>query len=233
MKKQIIVILLSIVVIQNNAFADIMTEIAKRDSTNPIRISRDSGFVLYTQNGYIHTDYFSDGFGESSIAAYEIHEDTIRLIVRIKTWDFAFRIYDYFYERDGIDEFTVEVHDYYLVELVYVNDKLETYCNRINDINTNGFIYNEAKISSAINEVSDYYPTYPYLEKDLIEGMNIQITALTNERTNELAENSYTFETYDYYYNILIDDKEVRINGCLLEFSNTVDYRAALLGQQR
>jgi hypothetical protein len=76
----------------------------------------------------------------------------IKLIVRIKTWDFAFRIYDYFYERDDIDQFTVDVHDYYLVELVYVNDKLETYCNRIKDINTNGFIYNEAEIGGNINE---------------------------------------------------------------------------------
>ena len=84
-----------------------------------------------------------------------------------------------------------------MVELVYVNDKLKTYCNRIRDINTNGFIFNEAKISGNINEVPSYY-----LTKDLTEGMKIKIAALTNERTNALAVNSYEFKTYDYYYHI-------------------------------
>jgi hypothetical protein len=165
-----------------------------------------------------------------SIVAYQIHEDAVKLIVRVKTWDFAYRIYDRFYERDGIDRFTVEVHDYYLVELVYINDRLETYCNRIKNINANGFIYNEAEIGGNINKVPGYYyQTSPYLETKLTEGMKIKIVALTNERTNALTENSHEFETYDYYYHILIDDKQVRINGYLLDFGNKVDYRAALL----
>jgi hypothetical protein len=164
----------------------------------------------------------------NSIVAYQIYEDAIKLIIRIKTWDFAFRIYDYFYERDGIDQFTVEVHDYYLVELVYVNNRLETYCNHIRDINANGFMYNEAEIGGNINKVSGYYLTYPRLEPEPKEGMKVKIVALTGERTNTLAENSGSLEVYDYYY-VLIDGKQVRINGYLLDFSNKVDYRAKLL----
>ena len=229
MKKQIILFFLSIVVIQNNISADIMSELARRDLQNPIPLTESSHYVLYAKDGYLHTEYRADSFGVPSIVAYQIHEDTIKLIVRIKTWDFAFRIDDYFYGRDRIDEFTVIVHDYFLVELVYINDRLETYCNRIRDINTNGFIYNEAEISVNINEVSGYYLTSPHLEIDLTEGMKINVTALTGERTNTLAENSYSFETYDYYYHILIDGQQVRINGYLLDFSNKVDYRTTLL----
>ncbi|MDR2543439.1 MAG: hypothetical protein LBC80_08345, partial [Treponema sp.] len=44
-----------------------------------------------------------------------------------------------------------------------------------------------------------------------------------------LAVNSYTFKTYDYYYHILIDDKQFRINGYLLDFSNKIEYRTTLL----
>jgi hypothetical protein len=231
MKKRVILFLLTIVIIQHNISADIMTELAKRDSKNPIRLAEYSGNVLYAKDGYLHTEYWSDTIGELSIVAYKIDEDAIKLILRMKTWDFAYRIFDYFYERDGIDldQFTVEVHNYYLLELVYVNDRLETYCNRIRDINTNGFIFNDAEISGNINEASDYHPTYPYLETELTEGMKIKVAALINERTNATNENSHEFKTYDYYYHILVDDRQVRINGYLLDFSDKIDYRATLL----
>ncbi|MDR2922070.1 MAG: hypothetical protein LBU85_01865 [Treponema sp.] len=156
--KKIILFLLTITVTHSGISADIMTELAKRDGKNPIYLGEYSHNVLYAKDGYLHTEFRQDGSDSPSIVAYQIHEDAIKLIVRIKTWDFAFRIYDYFYERDGIDRITVEVHDYYMVELVYVNDKLETYCNRIRDINTNGFIYNEAKIGSNANY--DLYGSY-------------------------------------------------------------------------
>jgi hypothetical protein len=207
-----------------NINADIMTEIAKRDRDNPIRLIEYSSCVLYAEDGYLYTEYWADGFDAPSIVAYQIRQDMIKLIVRIKTWDSAFRIYDRYYERDGIDQFTVDVHDYYLVELVYVNDKLETYCNRIRDINTNGFMYNEAKIGGTINKVPQgtYYIFYPRYSITLTEGMETKIVSLTNERTNSLTENSYEVDTYDYYYQVLIEDKQMRINGYLLDFSNRI-----------
>ncbi|MDR1174309.1 MAG: hypothetical protein LBK83_02395 [Treponema sp.] len=211
--------------------ADIMAELAKRDRDNPIRPIEYSSCVLYAEDGYLYTEHWADGFGVPSIVAYQIRQDMMKFIVRIKTWDFAFRIYDYFYERDGIDQFTVDVHDYYLVELVYVNDKLETYCNRIRDINTNGFIYNEAKIGGNINKVPQgtYHIFYSRYDITLTEGMETKIVSLINERTDSLAENSYAVDTYDYYYNVLIEDKQIRINGYLLDFSNKVDYRSQIL----
>jgi len=228
MKKQVI-LLLSIVIIQYNINADIMTELAKRDRQNPISITEFIRYGLYASNGYLHTGFWQDGFGESSIVAYKIQEDSIQLIVRIITWDFAYRIYDYLFLRDGIDEFTVVVHDYYLVELLYINGRLETYSNRVRDINTNGFIFNDAKINSNVNEVSIFSPTSPPLEMDLTEGLKVKITSMINERTNALTASSHSFQTYDYYYHILVDDKQVRINGYLLDFGNKIDYRAKLL----
>jgi hypothetical protein len=109
---------------------------------------------LYAKDGYLHTEFLSDSSDVPPIVAYQIQEDAVKLIVRIKTWDFAYRIYDRFYERGGVDQFTVEVHNYYLVELVYVNDKLETYCNRIRDINTNGFIYIDRRQTSKNKRLS-------------------------------------------------------------------------------
>ena len=229
MKKQLVLFLLSIIIIHNNISADMSAELAKRDRNNPIFLGEFSGYVLYARNGYLHTEYWNDGFGIPSIVAHKIREDNIKLIVRIKTWDFAFRIYDYFYERDGIDRFTVDVHDYYLVELVYVNGKLETYSNRIRDINTNGFLFNEAEISSNIKKVKYHHPTYPPLQIDLAEGMKVKIAAFTNERTDMMTMNSMSFQTYDYYYHILVYDQQVRINGYLLDFSNKIDYRTPLL----
>ena len=66
-KKQIILFLLSLIVIQNNVNADIMTELAKRDRNNPIRLFEYSSFVLYARNGYLHTEYRNDDYGEPSI----------------------------------------------------------------------------------------------------------------------------------------------------------------------
>jgi hypothetical protein len=229
--KKWLLFFISIFFIYSNINADMMTEISKRDRDNPIRLIEDSAYVLYAKGGYLYTEYWEDGFGMPSIVAYQIQQDMIKLIVRIKTWDFAFRIYDRFYERDGIDQFIVDVHDYYLVELVYVNDKLETYCNRIKDINTNGFIYNEAEIGGNINKIPQgtYYIYYPRYNITLTEGMETKIVSLTNERTDSLAVNSYTVDTYDYYYQALIEDKQIRINGYLLDFSNKVDYRSPIL----
>ena len=154
MKKRLILCVLAFILIRNNINADIMTELAKRDRDNPIHlIDEYSPYVLYAKDGYLYTEYHADGFGEPSIVAYKIDEDAVKLIVRIKTWDFAFRIYDYLYHRDGIDQFTVDVHDYYFVELVYAEERLVTYCNRIRDINTNGFIFNEAEINRNINKI--------------------------------------------------------------------------------
>jgi hypothetical protein len=221
---------ISIVFIYSNINADIMTEISKRDRNNPIRLIEYSPCVLYAKDGYLYTEYWSDDFGVPSIVAYQIQQDMIKLIVRIKTWDFAFRIYDYYYARDGIDQFTVDVHDYYLVELVYANDKLETYCNRIRDINANGFFYNEAEIGGNINKIPQnvYHIFYPRDDITLTEGMEIKIVSLINERTDSLSENSYTVGTHDYYYHVLIEDKQIRINGYLLDFSDKVDYRSQL-----
>ena len=229
MKKWVILWVLTIVIIQHSINADIMAELAKMDRDNRIRLNEYSSNVLFAENGYLRVAYFDDGSDVPSIVAYKINEDNIKLIVRIKTWDFAFRIDDYYYQRDGIDHFTIDVHNYYLVELVYVNDRLETYCNRVRDINTNGFMFNDAEINDNITKVPRYYrPTYPCLEKDLEKGIKVKIASLTNERTNEMVD-SYESETYDYYYHIVVDGQQVRINGYLLDFGDKIDYRTPLL----
>jgi hypothetical protein len=235
MRNKWILIFISIGCVNSDINADIITEIAKIDRDNPIRLIEYSNYVLYAKDGYLYTEYLNDDFGEPSIVAYQIRQDMIKCIVRIKTWDFAFTIYDSFYERDGIDQFTVDVHNYYLVEFVYINDKLEIYCNRIKDINANGFIYNEAEIGVNINKIpkDEYNIFYPRYDITLTEGMKIKVVSLTNERTNSLSENSYTVSAYDYYYNVLVEDKQIRINGYLLDFSGKIDYRSQMLSSRK
>ena len=73
MKKQVILFLLSIVIIGNSINADIMAELAKRDRKNPIRIAGDSHCVLFAKDGYLHTEYWEDGFGVPSIVTEYIY----------------------------------------------------------------------------------------------------------------------------------------------------------------
>jgi len=210
-----------------------MTELAKRDIGNGIPISEHSYSYMYTKDGYLYTANWSDIISEPSIVAYKIQKDAISLLIRIISLDQAYRENYTTKDRDSWDWFTVTVHDYYLVELLYKNDKMVTNYKPvmdIRDINTVGFIFNEAKISGNIKKLSnDYYMTYPRLETKLTEGTKIKIASITYLRTKDLSENSSGLEIYDYYYNILVNGKQVRINGYLLDFENKINYREKLL----
>jgi hypothetical protein len=59
--------------------------------------------------------------------------------------------------------------------------------------------------------------------------METKVVSLINERTDSLSKNSYTVDTYDYYYHVLIEDKQIRLNGYILDFSNKVDYRSQMV----
>jgi len=205
-----------------------MTELAKIDPDNAIPIAGRSYNKLYAKNGYLYTDSFTDTLLEPSIVAYNIQEDAIKIIIRNISTGYAYR--EKYNTDDEEDWYHITVHDYYLVELLYKNDKLETSCKPVKEINTEGFIFNEAKISDNINKISEYYHlTYPRLETKLTEGTKIKIVSMTDIRTKTLSENSSGLEIYDYYYNILVNGKQVRINGYLLDFDNKMDYRTKLL----
>jgi len=224
MKKQTILILLTIFIITTNINADILAELAKRDGKNPIHLTDSS--VLYSKDGYLYTEYWADGGDMPAIVAYKIRGNSVNLIIRIKTWDFAYREDNDFNKVK--DEFIVTVHNYYLVELSYINDNLVINSKRVKDINAEGFIFNEAKINGNVKEVTGYYITTPYLKEHLKEGDKIKVAEFTNIRANQLMVNSHWFNTYDYYYQILVDGKKVRINGYLLDFDNKINYRVPL-----
>jgi hypothetical protein len=116
----------------------------------------------------------------------------------------------------------VDVHNYYLVEFVYINDKLEMYCNRVTDINTNGFTFNDTKIGSHANDLpfddSLYYTDGLSLE----EGMAVEILSFTNNLANQNQMNSALLNLYDYMYRVSINGRELLINGYYLDFSNRI-----------
>jgi hypothetical protein len=201
--------------------ADITAELAKKDRRNAIRVEWPY-FVLYSENGYLITDVWSDESDTTAIVAYQIHDDAIKLIIRHKTWDFAYRAFDMYNTRDRSEQLMVDVHNYFLVELVHINDKLEIYCNQVTDINTHGFIFNEAEIGRNVNNVPyESYLTYSG-GFSLTEGMKTEILSLVNERTNQNGQNTAEIGVYDYRYHVSINDRKLFVNGYFLDFSNRI-----------
>ena len=210
----------------NNVNADIMYELRQRGRQNPIMFDWPSALIIHanTENGYLMARIGDDTADEASIVAYQIHENNIKLIIRVKTWDVAYRIFDRYYSRGRSGEIDINVHDYYLVELVYVNNKLETYCNRITDINTNGFVFNDAEISKNANVYNLPYEDYLTYSDGftLTEGMKAEIVSFTNELTNQKGINTATFNVHDYMYHVLIENRRLLVNGYFLDFCNII-----------
>jgi hypothetical protein len=206
-----------------NTHADILSELTKRDRNNAVTFDWPVDFFsIYMENGCLITEVWEDGMDETSFVAYQLRDDTVKLIIRCKTWDFAYRIYELYGSRDRIDSILVDVHNYYLVEFVYINDKLEMYCNRVTDINTNGFMFNDAKIGSHANDLpydgSLYYTDGLSLE----EGMAAEILFFTNNLANQNQINSALLNLYDYMYRISVNGRELMVNGYYLDFSNRI-----------
>jgi hypothetical protein len=203
--------------------ADITAELAKKDRRNAIRVEWQwPYFVLFLEDGCLIADVWSDESDTVSIVAYQIHDDVIKLIVRRKTWDFAYRSFNMYSTRDRVEQLSVDVHNYYLVELMYINDKLEIYCNQVIDINTHGFIFNEAAIGSNVNNVPhEGYLTYGDGFR-LAEGMKTEILSLTDERTNQNRRNTAEIGVYDYRYYVSINDRKLWVNGYFLDFSDRI-----------
>jgi hypothetical protein len=203
----------------NYANADLFSELSKRDYGNAIHFDYSGGNVsqLYMENGYLITEHlYIEGVFRACIVAYQIQDNAIKLIIRNTDRDFAYRMIDSFDYRDS-EQYFVTVQNYYLVELVYVNDKLEYFCNRIRDINANGFMFNEAKIG----ENASYLRWASFLEYgdgiNLVEGMETRIESITRE-----LQDIPIIKVYDYVYNVLINDKILRLNGVFLDFSNKI-----------
>ena len=219
MNPQRLMFLCLFVFVIGSIHADIIDVLEKRGRSNAINCNWSwYVFSLFTEDGYLTTEVWQDGMVDASIVAYKIQENAINLIVRNKNQDVAYRIFDIYYNREGIDPIHVIVHDYYLVELVYVDNKLEIYCNRIREINTNGYVFNTAKISNTVNTLPhDGYIIYDDDFK-LAEGMELQIVSLTNELASITT-------VYEYKYNVEISGRQLLINGWFLDFDNKVNIK--------
>ena len=206
-----------------NTHADILAELSKRDRNNAVTFDWPVDFFsIFAENGYLITEVWEDGMDESSIVAYQLHDDSVKLIIRCKTWDFAYRIYELYGSRDRIDAILVDVHNYYLVEFVYINDKLEMYCNRVTDINTNGFTFNDAKIGRNANDLPTDDSLYYTDGLSLKEGMAVEILSFTNNLANQNQMNSALLNLYDYIYRVSINGRELMVNGYYLDFNSRI-----------
>jgi len=206
--------------INNIINADVLDKIKERDIKNTIQISYYYSYLfsLYVENEYLIVDSFQDRSDEQSIIAYNIQDNTIKLIVRNETRATAYRIFDLFNMRDRIDTHNVAVNDYYLVEIIYINDKLDVYCNRIININTNGFKFNKLNIGSNVNNLP-YDGSISYDGGFILKkGLDAKIISMTKE----LKIVVYGISAYDYEYFVSINDRTLYINGWFLKFDNKI-----------
>jgi hypothetical protein len=109
---------------------------------------------------------------------------------------------------------TIDINHYYLVELEVINGKLESFCNRIVEINTNGFIINEAYIFKNTNV--RFGPSEQWNKvMELEESTHVNIINI--EKRGDAAYN-----TFDHWYKIQFQDSEYWVFGFFIEFFNTM-----------
>jgi hypothetical protein len=107
--------------------------------------------------------------------------------------------------------FSIDLNHYYLVEIEEINGKLEHYCNRLDEINLNGFTINEAETFKKANASPG--PLLGWIE--LEEGTPIKVAGI-EKRGNT------NYNTFDHWYEIIIEEKIHWIFGFYLNFKKRI-----------
>jgi hypothetical protein len=99
---------------------------------------------------------------------------------------------------------------YYLIELEEINGKLEYYCNRIDEMNINNFIINDAKVLETTN--ARLGPSIQWNEEiKLEEGDSIKVINI--EKDND-------YHPYDFWYEVIVNEEIYWIFGVYIDFRN-------------
>jgi hypothetical protein len=167
--------------------------------------------TLFSNPGDLSVDVFSD-YGRAgynaSIAAYQITDNHIKILIRHRTQDNVPKNP----ERGYV---WADISYYYLIEFEENDGKIESYCNRIQDINLSGFIINDANISETINMKLKPSFNSNDLTMQLMEGDIIEVVGIEKVVKAE-------YNTYDHWCKISVDGKEYWVFGIYINFSNRI-----------
>ena len=209
MKKFYFFLLLCLVV--SNLNANIIDKLLEITVQNRIKIfdNWNDVFSIYTAGNDLVVDVFSDAGGHVSIVGYRIINNSIRIIVKHRTWEFVRPVYNDRYDT------IIDINHYYLVEIEEINGKLEYFCNRIGEINLNEYIINDAKIYKKTK--ARLGPSIQWNEKvELEEESSVKIIGVEKNGDG-------VYNTYDYWFKVIIDvQEEYWIFGFFIDFDNRI-----------
>jgi len=211
LKKYLIFILFSLVV--NNLSANILERLAEITEKNHLRCYYDGWgykFSLYMNGNDLTVGYFGgeEYGGELSIVAYKIVNNSIRVIVQNRTYEFVEPIYNKRFST------TIDMNKYVLVELEEIDGKIENFCNRIDEINLNGFIINNAVIYKETEARLGPSMQWNTAIK-LNVGNSIKVTGV-----NKQGDDAYN--TFDYWYKVIINNKTYWVFGFYIIFEDKI-----------
>jgi hypothetical protein len=168
----------------------------------------DYMFSIYADGDNLAVGIFTDTSSGVSIMAYKINSDNIKIIVKYRTWDWA-RAY-----KSG-NSMTMAINYYYSIELEEIDGKIESYCNRIDEINLNGFIINNAVVFETIN--ARLGPDITWNESlELKEGDHIKVAAVEKDAVN-------AYNKYDHWYKIIVNEEVHWVFGFFIDFDKKIN----------
>jgi hypothetical protein len=142
--------------------------------------------------------------------AYKINSDNIKIIVKYRTWDWV----EAYKSKNSM---TININYYYLVELEEIDGKIESYCNRIDEINLNGFIINNAVVFETIN--ARLGPDITWNESlELKEGSHINVLTVEKEGVD-------AYNKYDHWYKIIVNEKVHWVFGFFIDFDKKINIK--------
>jgi len=212
LKKFLTIILFALVA--NSLSADILEKLSSITEKNHLRCFTSGWryvFSLYMEGNDLTVGYVPAGdtdYGQLSIVAYKISDNSIRIVVQHRTYEFVEPTYNKrFYT-------TIDMNQYYLVELEEIDGKIDHICNRLDEINLNRFIINDAKIYKETE--ARLGPSMDWnVAMKLSEGNSIKITGV-----NKKGDDAY--HTYDYWFKIVKDNKTYWVFGFYIMFENKI-----------
>jgi hypothetical protein len=197
--------LLLFCIFTKNIHADIMDKLSEITVSNRISFHDYNWYIfsIYIDGNDLVVDVFSDMADSVSIMGYRIIDNTIRIIIKRRTWDFVF------FERER-KQAVIDVNYYYLIEFEEIEGKLEYYCNRIEEMNINNFIINDAIVVETTN--ARFGPSTRWNESiKLEEGDSIEVINI---------EKDTDYRPYDFWYKVIINEEIYWVFGFYIDFRN-------------
>ena len=193
-----------------NLNADVLSKLKEITEKNPIKCNDYWNYIfsIYMNGNDLVVGIFSDTSNSASIIGYKKENVAFKIIIKYQTRELVRPTYD---DRYGT---TIDINYYYLVELIEINGKLESYCNRIGEINLNNFIINKAEIFE--NTVARFGPSVQWNEAiELEKGTLINVIGIEKEGNG-------AYNTYDYWHRVNINNQIYWVYGFFIEFKKTM-----------